>query len=110
METIDSVILLVGHTQSIGALSNICYAGPAVLNFLKKELVSPISFSLFASFPSTTCSFTSAAKIILLLASRILEIKEIISKMKCFLGYPSRLCCLRYLSLCKNVVPTVILE
>ena len=91
-------------------LPNIYDAGPAVLNFLKKELVSPIFLSLFASFPSTTYSFTSAAKIILLLASRILEIKEIISEMKYFLGYSSRLCYLRYLSLYKNVVPTVVLE
>ena len=110
METIDGIILLVDHTPSIGTLLNVCDTGPAVLNFLKKQSVSHIFLSLFASFPLTTCSFTSAEKIILLLASRILEIKKIISEMKYFLGHPSRLCYLRYLSLYKNVVPTVVLK
>ena len=110
METIDSVILLVDHTLSISTHPNICDARLVVLNFLKKESESSISYSLFASFPLTTCSFISAAKIILLSASRILEIKEVMSKMKYFLGHPSRLYYLRYRSLYKNVVPTVVLK
>ena len=110
METIDGIILLVDHTSSIGTLPNACDARPGVLNFLKKESVSPIFLSLFARLLSTTCSFTSAAKIILLLVSRILETNEVISEIKCFLGYPSKLYYLRYLSLYKNVVPTTVLK
>ena len=110
METIDGIILLVYHILSIGTLPNVCDTRLAVLDFLKKESVSPIFLSLFASFLSTTCSFISATKIILLLASRIIKINEIMSEMKCFLGHPSRLCYLRYHSLCKNIVPTIVLE